>query len=198
MKIQKTVILTLCIMFLVGLNTVNSQSAKYYDVFLEPDTLKFGTYKDFEAYDLGHLVLYKRAGRSNKIQIMDKSTDIELFSFENSLLKTHLKKPKFFKTYDIDNAPTIVMLDVSEIYSHGVHVFLIEDSQVFHSGYLDYAADNFNFSSIALYSHFEQIGDKLILSFDEVDLIDHVSEELVNGAYLKFEILKDNIRRYIN
>jgi len=198
MNMLKTVLLTLCAILLLDLNFAYSQSAKFSDIYLEPDTLKSGNFKDYEAYDLRFMELYKKVGRSNKIQIMDKSTDIELFSFENTIPKTHFKKPRFFRTNDDSNTLTIMMLDVSEYYSHGVHVFLIEDTEIYHSGFMGYAADNFNFSSLALYSHFEQSGDKLILSFDEVDLIDHATEEIVNGSYLKFEILKDNIRRYIN
>lgn len=194
---KKTIVLTLSVALLLGLHSVYSQATKYSDIYLEPDTLKSGAFKDYEAYYLESVVLYKKVGKSNTIQIMDKSTDVELHSFTNDIPETHLKKPRFFRSSDEDNSQTIVMLNVSEIYSLGVHIFLIEDSKIYHSGFLEYAADNFNFSSLALYSEFEQIGDKIILSFQEVDLIDLSTEEIVNGSYLQFEILKDNIRRYI-
>ena len=83
-------------MFLIlSLNFGYTQSTKYYDINLEPDTLMSGTYTDCEAYYIGYLVLYKKVGRSNTIQIMDKSTDVELFSFTNDTPKTYLDNSIF-------------------------------------------------------------------------------------------------------
>lgn len=194
---KRTVLITLLTLLFLDLNSGYAQPTKISDIYLEPDTLKSGTYADYEAYYLEDLVLYKKVGRSNTIQIMDKSTDVELFSFKNDIPETHLKKPRFFRSFDESNSLTIIMLDVSEIFSQGVHIFIVDHNKIHHSGFLEYAADNFNFSSLALYSEFEQVGDKVILSFQEVDLIDLSTEEIVNGAYLQFEILEDNIRRYI-
>jgi hypothetical protein len=198
MKFQKLVIIIIGTLAVIYASRVNAQSVKFIDLYLEPDTIRSGNYKNHEAYDLGHMVLYKKIEKANKFQIMDKSTNIELFSFNNTIHKTNFKKPKFFQNDDGSKQPTILMVDVSDIFSYGVHIFLIEDSQFHHSGFLDFAADNYNFSSLSLYSHFERIDGKLILTFDDIDLIDHAEEELVKGGNLKFEIQEDSIKRLLD
>lgn len=167
----------------------------FSDIYLEPDTILSGKFKNYEAYDLGYMTLYKKSKKAEEIIVVDKSTDTELFSFSNSMPKAEFKKPRFFQSDQIDQ-PIIMLLDVSGNYSLGVQVFLIEENQIYDCGFLAYAVDNYNFSSLALYTHFVLTEDKIILTFDDdINIIDNNAEQLIEGNDLKFEIYDYQIKR---
>ena len=88
-----------------------------------------------------------------------------------------------------------MLADVSDLTSLGIHVFLIDQNVVHYCGFLNYTADNFNFSSLALYSHFEFVDGKIIYTLDDINFIDPSKEELIPGADLKFEITNNKVTR---
>ena len=182
--------------FLIQFQSATGQSAIFTDIYLEPDTIQSGKFKNYEAYDLGYLTLYKLPRKAEKFIIATRSTDVEIFSFKKPNKKGYLTKPHFFKS-EVAGQPTIMIADVSDLYSFGVHIFLIDEDMVTHCGFLGYAADNFNFSSLWMYSHFELQGDKIIYTMDNVAYIDHANEELVYGSDLKFEITDHSVERII-
>ena len=193
---KSIIFIVFCLAFNLFGSRVNGQSILFNEMYLEPDTIQSGNLKNFEGYDLGYLMLYKKPKKANEFFISTRSTDVEIFSFQKPNPKGYLTKPHFFRS-DVAGQPIIMIADVSELYSYGVHVFLINKDSVTYCGFLGYAADNFNFSSLALYSHFELQGNKIIYTLDDIDYIDHSEEELISGKDLKFEISNNSVQRIV-
>ena len=69
MTIQKWTLIIFSVLTVFSANQAEAQSIKFLDIYLEPDTIRSGNFKKHEAYDLDHMVLYKKVGKSNLIQI---------------------------------------------------------------------------------------------------------------------------------
>ena len=59
------------------------------------------------------------------------------------------------------------MLEVAAEYSWGQEIILIKNDKVFYPGYLNYARDGENGTSIANHSHFTRNKHSILLTFDD-------------------------------
>jgi len=169
-----------------------AQTDQFLDIYLEPSVVR-GT----EIFDLEFFQLLKKKKKANEIKVVNKSNQETIFSFYNTRSNSHFTNPKFFKS-SIESQPVILLVDVHSSHSLGQEVFLIKENEVIHSGFIEFAVDDYNFSSLSLYSHFEMKEDNIVITFEDIDLIDLVNEEIVKGSSLRYEIQEGIIKRVMN
>jgi len=177
--------------------TSHAQTIPFYEIYIEPSVAYSGKYKNIEVFDLGTLQLLKKKKKANEISVVDPSNQEIIFTFQNDERGTHFTSPKFFKS-DVDSLPIILTVDIHFEHSLGHHIFFIKEKEVIHNGFIEFAADDFNFSSLSLYSQYEMQGDKIIQTIQDIDIIDLANEEIIKGSTLKFEIQERTIRRVWN
>jgi len=169
-----------------------SQSDQFLDIYLEPSVVK-----STEVFDLGFYQILKKKKKANEIKVVNKSNQETIFSFYNTRSNSYFTNPKFFKS-SVESQPVILMVDVHSSHSLGQQVFLIKENEVIHSGFIEFAADDYNFSSLSLYSHFEMKEDNIVITFEDIDIIDLVNEEIIKGSSLRYEIQEGIIKRVMN
>lgn len=177
--------------------TVNpgNQSKIFIDLFLEPKKVSIGKFKGFDVYDLSDLMVYQGTGKKRReLYIIRRDTDESLLFFQDTIADTRIYHLKFFKS-DEPRLPTVMMLDVEGYISVGQHIFLIGDKEATYCGFISYAADDYNFSSLGLHARIESVDDRIILSFDTENIIDYSMDTLIDGSDLKFEIVRHDVIR---
>jgi len=195
-KINKVAWLVIGALTIVAYNS-QAQSDQFLDIYLEPSVAHSSKYKNMEVFDLGALQMLKKQKKANEIIVLNKSNQETIFTFHNSEYGTHFTNPKFFKS-EIDSLPVILMVDLHSNHSLGQHIFIIKKNEVVHSGFIKFAVDDYNFSSLSLYSQFEIDGDKIIQTFQDIDIIDLANEEIIKGSTLRFEIQERTIKKVRN
>lgn len=152
--------------------------------------------KHFIEYRLGRILVNNGEGKESKyFYIIDKSTGNKIYEYDQKDSKARRFVPKFFMTDDDDNL-IILCMSLEGNYSWGVHVFIIDHGEVFHSGFINYGADNFNFSSLALYTQFEQNNDWFKMTFrEDIKIINYATDDLIEGSSIEFKVEKDRITR---
>ncbi len=152
--------------------------------------------KGYDFYEIGEIDLYNSIGRGQKnFYIVDKITGNKIFSYEEDELEAKHLVPTFFMAEG--NASLIILcVSLEGDHSWGSHFFIIDNKRVTYSGFVAYGVDNFNFSGIALYGQFEQHGDSFVMFFqDDVEIIDFLNDELINGSDLEITLSKTEVRR---
>ncbi len=153
-------------------------------------------YKNFVEYHLDRILLYNGKGKESKyFYIIDKSTGNKVFEYGQKDSEARRFVPKFFKADAVDNL-IILCMSLEGNYSWGTHLFIIDHGEVFYPGFLNFGVDNFNFSSLALYSQFEQHGEWFKMFFqNDIKIINYTTEDLIKGNAIEFKIEKDKITR---
>lgn len=190
----KSILAQLALLLVSGV--VFAQSTPFYeDMYLDSKPGVVDKKGSYEAYDLGKFVFYNGTRKYAKsFYIEDANTGNKIFNFEDVERKASRFDPKFFKANN--ELPIVIMVDIETAYSWGQHIFILEGDQVSYSGFLPYGADNFNFSNLALYAHFDYRGDHFILSFrEDTQFIDYVSDDIFEGGDLKFKVERNKITR---
>lgn len=152
--------------------------------------------KNFVEYQIGRIQLYNGKGKESKyFYITDKSTEHKVYEYKQEKSKALRFVPQFFKAEGNDNL-VILCMSLEGNYSWGNHIFIIDRGEVFHAGFIEYGADNFNFSSIAIYSSFEKHDDWFKMIFrDDMKFINYNTDNLIGGNYINFKIEKNEITR---
>ena len=177
--------------------TVNpgNQSKIFIDLFLEPKKVSSGKFKGFDVYDLSDLMVYQGTGKKRReLYIIRRDTDESLLFFQDTITDARIYHLKFFKR-DEQDLRVVIMLDVEGDVSVGQHIFRIRDKEVTYCGFINYAADDFNFSSLGFHARIETVDDRIILSFDTKNIIDYSMDTLIDGSDLKFEIVRHDVIR---
>ena len=186
-------ILTQLALLLMSMHGFSQSTQGYADLYLEPSGILEVKRGGFERYDLGGLYFYNGLGSDAKsLYVEDVATGARIFEFDDKKNKASRFKPKFFKSSD--DQPLVVMVSLETSYSWGQHIFIIDNNQVNHSGFIAYGADDFNFSNLALYARFEHVQDYFNLTFPaEESFIDYSTDDLIAGDKLKFRVEKNKI-----
>ena len=164
------------------------------DRLIEPS--KRQSKKDFIEYEVAGIQLFNGDNKQSKyFYILNKNTGAKIFEFTEQESKARRFSPRFFMAENNDDL-TILVMSVEGNYSWGVHIFIIDDGQVSHPGFLEWGVDNFNFASLGLHSQYEQHNDWFIMFFQEDSrLINYQTDELVLGKDIEFKIEKSKITR---
>jgi hypothetical protein len=86
------------------------------------------------------------------------------------------------------------MLEVAAEFSWGQEIILIKNGKVFHPGYLNYAINTGNGTSIANHSHFASNQQSIFLTFDDVPIVNWDNDKVViPGDSIRFEITEKQI-----
>ena len=187
--------LTQLALLLMSVDSFAQTTQRYEDLYLKASGLLEIKRGGFERYDLGGMYFYNGLdGDAKTFYIEEPVSGERVFEFDDSGSKASRFKPKFFKASE--ELPMVILVSLETSYSWGQHIFIIEDQNVFYSGFLAYGADDFNFSNLGLYARFQYIDAHFILSFPtEESFIDYATDDLIPGGELKFQLDKDSIIR---
>lgn len=177
-----------------AISGANAQSSFFGDIFLEPDEVVSGEYKGLNRFEFEEIAILIEPKKADRITILEADNDQQIFNFINEHPESYFSKPRFFKS-DSETDPVVMMLDVHAVHSIGQQMFLIQGKEVINVGFLPYAVDDFNFSSLSLYSRFESEGETIFQSFGDIDIIDIEKEVIVKGSDLRFKIENNRITR---
>jgi hypothetical protein len=163
---------------------------------VEPVLHESGENKNFYTYDLGEYTLYNGRRENNlKFKIQNKTTNTTEYVYEDSLSDAMILIPKFFVNQD--HSIILIMMEVAVEYSWGQEIVLIQNGMVKYLGYLGYAVlgDELE-ESLSNHCIIEGDKEKMILSFEDVSIIDYSDDdEIINGKTLKFELSIEGINR---
>jgi len=183
------------IFILLPFFAARAQSAGFSDQFIKPVHLESGKYKGFDKYDIGDVFLYHGTRKhKSEFYAVEKETDKIVFSFQDTTRRATSYTLKFFKAGD-SVQPAVVMINVEVDHSIGQYILLISGPRVINAGFLHYAADDFNFSSLGLHAIISQVDDQIILTFDSTEIIDFTNETVIDGSKLMFQITPEEIIR---
>ena len=183
------------IFILLPFFAARAQSSGFSDQFIKPVHLESGKYKGFDKYDIGDVFLYHGTRKhKSEFYAVEKETDQVVFSFQDTTAKVDSYALKFFKAGNTVQ-PAVVMINVEVDHSIGQYIFLISGPRVFNAGFLNYAADDFNFSSLGIHAIISIVGDQIILTFDNIRIIDFANETVIDGSKLNFQITPEEIIR---
>ncbi len=172
-----------------------SQSTIFIDLFLEPKKVSYGQFKGFDMYELSDFYVYHGRGKKMRnLYINRREKDEQLLYFKDTIadaLEYHLK---FFKS-DEPKLPTVMMLDVENDISLGQHIFRITNKEATYCGFINFAADDYNFSSLGLHALIESVDDRILMSFNTEGIIDYAMDSLFDSSKVKFEIVRNNVIR---
>jgi hypothetical protein len=172
-----------------------SQRSVYYELYVEPQKISRGQFKGFSLYELNDFNIYHgTGGKKRDIFINRRNSDSELFHFQDTISMASDYNLKFFLSSEPD-LPVVVMMSVENEVSLGQHIFRLTGNSITHSGFIHYAADDYNFSSLAYHAHIEEVEGRLLLSFNTESIIDYSLDSLLNGRDVKFEILRQKVIR---
>ena len=172
---------------------VFSQNIYYPNLFVQPEKVENGTYKGYDKYVIGDLTLYNSIRRKeNMLIVINESKGTGIFSFEDTNKSTKKLIPHFFKSNGED-APLVITISSMAKYSLGTSVFLIKGGIAYESGFIHYSLDDYNFSSLGsnCFVH-EKIG-QIIMSFEDVTIIDLASKKVIPGESIDFWINEESI-----
>ncbi len=193
--ISKTIIAVCYITLQTFVVNPGSQSKQFYDLFLQSKKVSKGQFKGFDVYELSDLLIYHGKGKKKRdLHIKHRDIDESLLFFHDTIADARIYHLKFFKS-DVQGLPIVMMLDVESDTSLGQHIFLIKDKEVIYCGFINFAADDYNFSSLGIHVRIESVDERIILSFDTENIIDYSMKTLIDGSELRFEIVRGNIIR---
>ena len=102
-----------------------------------------------------------------------------------------------------DHSQIVIMIEVAVEYSWGQEIVLIKDKAVKYLGYLNYAAvgdeeESLAEESLAEYCRIQESKGKILLSFDDVSIIDYSDDDkIIDGKSLKLELSSAGIEKII-
>lgn len=173
--------------------TVFSQNIFYPNLYLQPVKVTSGMYKGYEKYVIGDLGLFNSTKRyDNRFFVISEITGNKLLAFQDTLEFTTEIIPHFFKP-EIEDGTLVITVSSMANYSMGTYVFLIKGDIAYKSGFIPFSSDDYNFSSLGNHCMIHEINGQIIMSFDDVNLIDHTSEEVITSESIKFNINEKSI-----
>ena len=91
----------------------------------------------------------------------------------------------------------IIMMEEAVEYSWGQEVILISEGKINNLGYLSYAVLGEEYEeSLADYCHIQGSKNKMIMSFEDVQIIEYANNDaIIEGKDLKFELSLQGIKR---
>jgi hypothetical protein len=189
---QLITIIVFALSWLSGL----SQNEPLERIFINKEIIDSGIYKNYAQYDLGDFIVNNGIHENNlKFHVVDKKTSQIIYSRHDTLSDAMILKPVFFSNtgnYEL----IIIMLEVAAEYSWGQEIILIKNGKVFYPGYLNYACNEENGTSIANHSHFIRKKHSILLTFDDVPIVNWDNDKLViPGSSLRFEITEKQINK---
>ena len=185
---------TLAIAILVISSSAAVGQLRLIDQYVKPHQVETGSFTGYTGYRYDGFELLHRGGR---VIIRDVASNQQYFSFQDTSTIATEFSFRFFKGPK-DEIPVVILMDVSADTSLGQNVFLMKEGTVGHAGYLKYAVDDYNFSSLALHAIFSYEAGKLYLTFDDADIIDFDRQRVMNGESMRFEIGSNYINRLSN
>ena len=183
------------ILLLLCFGLVKAQMPDIYtDLHILPS--KYQQYKNYSEYELDSFYFYIGKGKESLyLYMINKMSGAQVFNIDERELGARRHEPRFFGK-EGDQSTMIITVSLVGDYSWGSHILIIEGNKVYNAGFIQYSADNFNFSSIGLYAQFEKVGDNFIMFFQEdVQLINYATEEIISGADLEFLVSKTKVIR---
>ena len=195
MGLVKTCIKLIILAILIS-HSVSGQESDFTSVKIDPELIESGEYKNFYKFDLGEFVLFKGRYENNlRYKLLNKNTGQNDFENEPSMSDAMIRIPKFF--YNADKSIIIIMMEEAAEYSWGQEVILILDSKIKNLGYLSYAVLGEEYEeSLADYCHIRGNKNKMIMSFDDVQILDYENNDaIIQGKDLKFELNQEEIKR---
>lgn len=189
---QLVTIIVLALSWFTGL----SQNEPLERIFINKEIVDSGIYKNYAQYDLGDFIVYNGILENNlKFQVFDKKTSKIIYSRHDSLSDAMILKPIFFSTTGNDKL-IVIMLEVAAEYSWGQEIILIKNDKVFYPGYLNYARNVENGTSIANHSHLRRNKHSILLTFDDVPLVNWDNDkQVIPGSSIRFEITEKQIKK---
>ncbi len=155
---------------------------------------KKSSQKHYSEYEVGYIKVFVIDDKNEeRFYIIDTRTGEKIYDYTEGEERAMHLKPRFYMAEGQDN-PIIICMSLETTYSLGTYVFIVDDGKVYFPGFIEFGADNFNFSAIGLYAQFEQHGDWFLMFFqDDVKLIDYVTDDLLYGNQIEFKIERDKI-----
>ena len=184
------------IFFFSGCLNVSAQDTDFISVPLDPELIESGENKNFYKYDLGSYNLFIGRYENNlRFKIQNKNTNQIDYTHKNTNSDAMIGIPKFF--INKDHSISVILLEEAAEYSWGQEVILILDGTIKNLGYLSYAVLGEDYEeSIADYSIIRGNKKKMILSFENVKIIDYSNDDaIINGEDLKFELSLEGIKK---
>jgi hypothetical protein len=184
------------IFFFSGCLSVSAQDTDFIAVPLDPELIESGENKNFYKYDLGSYNLFIGRRENNlRFKIQNKNTNQIDYANKNSNSDAMIRIPKFF--INKDHSIIVILMEEAAEYSWGQEVILILDGTIKNLGYLSYAVLGEEYEeSIADYSIIQGNKEKMILSFENVKIIDYSNDDaIINGEDLKFELSLEGIKK---
>ncbi len=177
---------------------VYSQNIHYPNLFNQPEKVESGIYKGYDKYVIGDFALFNSTRRyENRLFVINELKGTKLFSFQDTIEFTKKLIPHFFKP-DGEDAPLVITVSSMANYSLGTYVFLIKGGIAHKSGFIRYSIDDYNFSSLGSQCMIHEINGQIIMSFDDVGIIDLSSERVIPGESIKFRINEESIMKINN
>ena len=184
------------IFFFSGCLSVSAQDTDFIAVPLDPELIESGENKNFYKYDLGSYNLFIGRRENNlRFKIQNKNTNQIDYRNKNSNSDAMIRIPKFF--INKDHSIIVILMEEAAEYSWGQEVILILDGTIKNLGYLSYAVLGEEYEeSIADYSIIRGNKEKMILSFENVKIIDYSNDDaIIKGKDLKFELSLEGIKK---
>ena len=184
------------IFFFSGCLNVSAQDTDFIAVPLDPELIESGENKNFYKYDLGSYNLFIGRYENNlRFKIQNKNTNHIDYTNKNTNSDAMIRIPKFF--INKDHSIIVILMEEAAEYSWGQEVILILDGTIKNLGYLSYAVLGEDYEeSIADYSIIRGNKKKMILSFENVKIIDYSNDDaIINGEDLKFELSLEGIKK---
>jgi hypothetical protein len=183
------------VLFFLGCLPSFAQDFTFRPDEIEGILIESGENKNHYTYDLGDYTFFKGVYENNlTFKIQNKMTgDIE-FAYKDTISDAMILIPKFFKNED--NSIIVIMIEVAAEYSWGQEIVLINNRTVNYLGYLNYAVAADNEESLAEYCTIKENQGKIIMSFEDVPIIDYSdADKVINGEDLKFELSTEGIKK---
>ena len=157
-----------------------------------------GMYKGYDKYVIGDLGLFNSTRKyDNRLFVISEITGNKILAFHDTLEFTTKIIPHFFKPEGEDATLVITVSSIAN-YSMGTYIFLIKGDIAYKCGFIPFSSDDYNFSSLGNHCMFHEIDGQVIMSFDEVSLIDHTSEDIIPSESIKFVITEKSISKIDN
>ena len=177
--------------------SVSGQETDLISVTIEPELIESGEYKNFYKFDLGEYVLFNGRYENNlRYKLLNKNSGQIDYENKPSMSDAMIRIPKFF--FSADKSIIIIMMEEAAEYSWGQEVILILNSKIKNLGYLSYAVLGEEYEeSLAEYCHIQGNKNKMIMSFEDVQILDYANNDaIIEGKDLKFELSLEGINRW--
>lgn len=162
---------------------------------LNKTLIESGEFKNYYRFDLGDFYFFNGRFEHNlTYKIQQKNNHKIVYAYKDSLSDAMILKPRFFTSPD--NSTILIMVEVAAEYSWSQEIILLKEGTIQKVGYLNYAVEKGNGESISEYCNIMCENGKLIMTFDDVPLVNWSNESKnINGKDLKYEISPNGIKR---